>query len=155
MNCDRNDAYPYVVKHNPAPYFTSVATTCSKQNIPLSGHPSFVAKYTFVTPNMQHDMHDGTIAQGDNWLKAFVPQVINSPGYQSRTTILLIVWDSDDGSSANRAPALVVAPEVRSGTTSATSFNHYSLLQLTESALGLPLLGNAKAAASMRAAFHL
>jgi len=154
-NCDRTDAYPYAVKHNPAAYYTNVASVCGRQNIPLGAHPSFAARYTFVTPNVQHDMHDGTIAQGDGWLKAFASKVIESPGYQAGSTILLIVWDTDDRSSANRVPALVVAPQVRPGTTSAAAFNHYALLRLTENALGLPLLGNAKNASSMRAAFHL
>jgi len=156
-NCDRTNAYPYMPKHNPAPYYTSVATACSKQNIPLPSTPAFAAKYTFVTPNMVHDMHDGTVAQGDAWLKTFVPKVINSAGYQAGSTILVITWDTDDnsGSSANRAPAIVVAPQVKPGTTSATNFNHYSLLRLSEDTLGLPLLGGAKTATSMRAPFHL
>ena len=104
---------------------------------------------------MNNDMHDGTVAQGDSWLQAFVPKVINSPGYQAGTTILLIVWDTDDRSSANRVPALIVAPQVIPGTTSSATFNHHSLLRLTEEALGLPLLANAATATSMRGAFHL
>jgi phosphatidylinositol-3-phosphatase len=155
VNCDRSDAYPYMVKHNPAPYYTTAATECRKQNLPLPSAPTFAARYTFVTPNMLHDMHDGTIAQGDAWLKTFVPKVIGSAGYQTGSTILVIVWDTDDRSANNRAPAIVVAPQVKPGTTSATVFNHYSLLRLSEETLGLPLLGSAARAASMRAAFHL
>ena len=154
-NCDKSNAYPYMVKHNPAAYFPPIAVACSKQNVPLPSAPTFAAKYTFVTPNMVHDMHDGTIAQGDAWLKTFVPKVINSVGYQTGSTILVIVWDTDDRSANNRAPAIVVAPQVKPGTTSATAFNHYSLLRLSEDTLGLPLLGNARTAVSMRAAFHL
>jgi phosphatidylinositol-3-phosphatase len=155
VNCDRSNAYPYMVKHNPAPYYATAAAACSKQNVPLPNAPAFTAKYTFVTPNMLHDMHDGTIAQGDAWLKTFVPKVIGSAGYQTGSTILVIVWDTDDRSANNRAPAIVVAPQVKPGTTSATVFNHYSLLRLSEETLGLPLLGSAARAASMRAAFHL
>jgi hypothetical protein len=155
VNCDRANAYPYMVKHNPAPYYASAAAECSRQNSPLPTTPTFAARYTFVTPNMVHDMHDGTIAQGDAWLKTFVPKVIDSAGYQTGSTILVIVWDTDDNSANNRAPAIVVAPQVKPGTTSAAAFNHYALLRLSEEALGLPLLGNAPTAASMRAAFHL
>jgi hypothetical protein len=158
-NCDRANAYPYMPKHNPAPYYTSIAAQCAKQNIPLPASPAFAARYTFVTPNMVHDMHDGTVAQGDAWLKTFVPKVINSAGYQSGSTILVITWDTDENSknnsNNNRAPAIVVAPEVKPGTSSATAYNHYSLLRLSEETLGLPLLAGAKTATSMRAAFHL
>ncbi len=156
--CDKTNAYPYMTKHNPAPYYTSIAAQCAKQNVPLPSAPTFAARYTFVTPNMVHDMHDGTVAQGDAWLKAFVPKVINSAGYQAGSTILVITWDTDANTkngNNNRAPALVVAPEVKPGTTSATVFNHYSLLRLSEETLGLPLLAGAKTATSMRAAFHL
>ena len=154
-NCDAANAYPYMVKHNPAPYYTNIKTQCASKNIPLSSTPSFAAAYTFVTPNMLHDMHDGTIAQGDSWLSTFVPKVINSPQYQSGNTVLVITWDTDDRSSSNRAPALVISPSVVPGTQSATRSNHYSLLQLSEDLLGLPRLANAKTATSMRAAFHL
>jgi len=154
-NCDRANAYPYMAKHNPAPYYVSVAAQCARQSVGLPSAPTFAARYTFVTPNMLHDMHDGSIAQGDAWLKAFVPKVINSAGYQLGSTILVIVWDTDNNSEGNRVPALVVAPQVRPGTTSAGAFNHYSLLRLSEETLGLPLLGNARTAVSMRAAFHL
>ncbi len=157
--CDHANAYPYMPKHNPAPYFTNIAAQCAKQNLPLPSNPTFSARYTFVTPNMVHDMHDGTVAQGDAWLQGFVPKVIDSAGYQSGSTILVITWDTDENSknntNNNRAPAIVVAPEVRPGTTSATAFNHYSLLRLSEETLGLPLLAGAKTATSMRAAFHL
>ncbi len=147
-----------MVKHNPAPYYTSVAAQCTRQNIPLPNSPTFSARYTFVTPNMVHDMHDGTVAQGDAWLKTFVPKVISSAGYQAGSTLLVITWDTDENiknGNNNRAPAIVVSPQVKPGTTSATAFNHYSLLRLSEEALGLPLLAGARTATSMRTAFHL
>jgi hypothetical protein len=157
--CDHSDAYPYMVKHNPAPYYTSLKASCAKQNLPLPASPTFSARYTFVTPNMVHDMHDGTVAQGDAWLKTFVPKVISSAGYQANSTLVVITWDTDDNaannSNNNRAPAIVIAPQVRPATTSAISFNHYSLLRLSEEALGLPLLAGARTAPSMVAAFHL
>lgn len=154
-NCDHSNAYPYMAKHNPAPYYASVAAECAKQSVGVPSAPTFAARYTFVTPNMLHDMHDGSVAQGDAWLKTFVPKVINSAGYQTGSTILVITWDTDNRTEHNLVPAIVVAPQVKPGTRSAAAFNHYSLLRLSEETLGLPLLGNARTAASMRAAFHL
>ena len=154
-NCDAVNAYPYLVKHNPAPFYRNLGTACARQNVPLTSNPSFAARYTFVSPNMLHDMHDGTITQGDTWLKTFVPKVISSPGYQAETTVLLIVWDTDDGTSANRAPALIIAPQVKPHTVNGTVFNHYSLLRLSEELLKLPRLVNAATASDMRAPFHL
>jgi phosphatidylinositol-3-phosphatase len=154
-DCYPVNAYPYMVKHNPAPFYRNLSTACARQNVPLTSNPSFAPRYAFVTPNMLHDMHDGTITQGDTWLKTFVPKVINSPGYQAGTTVLLIVWDTDNGSSANRVPALIIAPQVKPHTVSGTAFNHYSLLRLSEELLNLPRLGNAATASDMRNPFHL
>jgi phosphatidylinositol-3-phosphatase len=156
--CGRADAYPYMVKHNPAPYYTSLKASCAAHSLPLPSAPTFSARYTFVTPNMVHDMHDGTVAQGDAWLKTFVPKVINSAGYRANSTLLVITWDTDSNAAnanANRAPAIIVAPQVKPGTSSAIAYNHYSLLRLSEEALGLPLLAGAKSAHSMVAAFHI
>ena len=72
-NCDPVDAYPYAVKHNPAPFYRNLSTTCARHNVPLAPTPSFAARYTFVAPNMLHDMHDGTISQGDSWLRELRP----------------------------------------------------------------------------------
>jgi acid phosphatase len=49
----------------------------------------------FVVPNLQHDMHDGSIAEGDRWLKA------NLDGYvqwvASHNSLLVFTFDEDDG----------------------------------------------------------
>jgi hypothetical protein len=49
----------------------------------------------------------------------------------------------------------VISPSTPVGSTSATLFNHYSLLATTEQLLGLPALGEAASAATMTAAFNL
>ena len=41
------------------------------------------------------------------------------------------------------------------GTAAATAVNHYGLLRATEEMLGLPLLGNAVGATSLRTVFHI
>ena len=52
-------------------------------------------------------------------------------------------------------PLLVIAPRFLPASTAVQLFNHYSLLRTTEELLGLPLLGEAAHAISMRAAFGL
>jgi hypothetical protein len=50
----------------------------------------------------------------------------------------------------------VIAPSTPAGTTSASTFDHYSLLRTTEEMLGLTTyLGEAANAVSMRSAFGL
>jgi phosphatidylinositol-3-phosphatase len=53
-------------------------------------------------------------------------------------------------------PTIVASPYTPAGTTSATSFNHYSLLRTAEELLGTTnYLGNAATANSMLPAFFL
>jgi hypothetical protein len=68
---------------------------------------------------------------------------------------VFITWDEDDGSAVQQIPTLVAAPSVPSGLADATRYDHYSLLRTTEEMLGLPLLGQAATAPSMRPGMHL
>jgi hypothetical protein len=150
-NCAPTPSGLYAVKHNPAAYYTNVA--CAAQDMPLANPPDLSARFTFVKPNLCHDMHDCSVANGDAWMAGFLPKVLNSPQYRAGRTALFITWD--EGTRPNRIPTFVIAPSTRRGTMSATAFSHYSLLRTTEEMLGLPRLGRASTAASMRSAFHL
>jgi hypothetical protein len=96
------------------------------------------------------------ILQGDNWLKGFVPQLLATPQYSSGTTVIFITWDEDNSCSGctNHVPTIVISPTTKA-ISSATTFNHYSMLRTTEELLGLPLIGGAANATSMRTAFGL
>jgi phosphatidylinositol-3-phosphatase len=154
--CDRGNSGRYAVRHNPAAYYTNLAGSCRRQDVPLRTRPNLSARFTFVTPDLCHDTHDCPVADGDRWLAGFVPKILRSRQYASRGTALFITWDEDDGSSSNRIATLVIAPHTRPGTRSARSFSHYSMLGTTEELLGLPVrLGAAARAPSMRAAFGL
>jgi hypothetical protein len=150
--CDQSDSGEYAVRHNPAAYYTNLSD-CSSLDVPLGTTPDLSAKFTFVTPNLIDDMHDGTIQQGDSWLSTFVPKVLSSPEYQAGKTAVYITWDEDDSSQSNQVATVVVAPSITPGTRSGTLFNHYSMLRTTEEQLGLGLLSNAATATSMRTAF--
>ena len=66
---------------------------------------------------------------------------------------VVIVFDENAGASGNQVYCVVISPFTTAGTQSGTNFTHYSLLRTTEEILGLPLLGNAATATSMRADF--
>lgn len=154
-NCDHSSGGEYAVKHNPAPYYTSIAATCAVQDVPLTGALDLSARFTFITPNLCDDMHDCSTSAGDRWLAALVPQILASAAYRSGSLVLFITWDENDA-GGSLVPTYVVAPSVPKGIRSAASFNHYSLLRTTEELLGLtPLLGAAASAPDMQAAFHL
>jgi hypothetical protein len=154
--CDLSSSGLYAVKHNPAPYFTNVRTACSTQDVPLPSSPSFTASYTFVTPNLCNDMHDCSVATGDNWLKAFVPKVLRSREYKNGKLVLFLTWDEGGGASGiNHVPLIVVGPTVPAGLSISTKYTHYGLLRTVEELLQKACLADACTATSLRTAFHL
>ena len=153
-NCRGSDSGTYVAHHNPAAYYTNVASACASLDVPLGSTPDLSAAYTFITPNQCDNMHDCSIATGDKWLQGFVPKLIETPQYQAGNTVIFLTWD-EGSSTDNQVVTEVIAPTVKPGLKVATKFTHYSLLRTSEELLGLPLLGNAAGAASMRSAFGL
>jgi phosphatidylinositol-3-phosphatase len=169
-NCSKSDSGEYAVRHNPPPYYTTLKG-CSKFDVPYSRFPGDLSHdrlptFSFITPNLIDDMHDGTVQDGNNWLSHNVPRILNSREYRKGTVLLIITWDEGEGGTSNncavntkdigcRVATLVIAPSTRPGTKSAKLFNHYSLLGTTEQLLGLPKLGLAAKSATMIKAFHL
>lgn len=80
-NCQQTDSGEYAVRHNAQAYYVNVAGDCARYNTPLSDPPDLSARFAFVTPNLIHDMHDGTVADGDTWLSPFVPKLLSSSEY--------------------------------------------------------------------------
>ena len=170
-NCRKSNSGEYAVRHNPPPYFTSL-TTCSANDVPYTQLAADLAgnalpAFSFVTPNLIDDMHDGTIAQGNTWLSNNLPTILSSSEYTSGSTAVFITFDEGAGGSTGENCAtnttdnschvatMVISPSTAAGTTSATLFNHYSLLATAEQLLGLPALGQAASATTLTAAFNL
>jgi len=176
--CRRTDAYPYVVRHNPAPYFPGLRSQCSRRDLPM-GSPDggrlvndlardAIPSLSVVIPNQCNNGHDCPVGKGDSWLSRLVPRILASPDYRQGRTALFVTWDEGAGGIAGEncrrtrvrschVVTVVVSPTTRPGTLSSTRFDHYSLLETTERMLRLPLLGHAADTSthSMRIAFRL
>jgi phospholipase C len=169
-NCDKSNAGEYAVRHNAPPYYSTLSG-CATNDVPYSQLANDLAgntlpAFSFITPNVIDDMHDGTIADGDTWLANNLPTILNSPQYQSGTTAVFLTWDEGEGGSSNdcasnvtdvgcHVATIVISPSTVPGSTSSALFNHYSLLGTTEQLLGLPPLGNASSFPTMTSAFNL
>jgi len=170
-NCNPANSGEYAVRHNPPPYYTAL-TGCSSFDVPYTQLAADLTSgnlptFSFITPNLIDDMHDGTIADGDTWLASNLPTILNSSEYQSGTTAIFITWDEGSGGKNGEACAtnttdpscqvatIVVSPSTPAGASSGALFNHYSLLGTTEQLLGLPALGQAATSPTMTTAFNL
>jgi len=169
-NCDRANAGNYAVRHDPPPYFTRLKG-CTGFDVPFSRLAGDLAHhrlpaFSFITPNLIDDMHDGTIADGDKWLAKNLPTILKSAEYKDGSTAVFVTWDEGGGGSATHCATnstdvgchvatIVISPSTRARTRSGTLFNHYCLLGTTEQLLGLRRLGKAASSATMTKAFHL
>jgi phospholipase C len=149
---------PYAASHNPAAYYTTLHD-CSLRDVGLGAlradlATDSLASFSFVTPNMCHSMHNCSVRTGDAWLRRIVRLLTASSAYQRGTMAIAITFDESDGGD-NHVATFVVAPSTVPGTRAGEPFTHYSLLRTTEEMLGLPPLGRARGAQSMRAAFNL
>jgi phospholipase C len=131
----------YARKHEPAISFTAISGDAGRcANIqPFSEFDPAAANFTFIAPNLCHDMHDCSIEIGDAFLKDFVPRITSSAAWHDGG-VLFITWDEGFRSARNLVPTIVVSPLVSPGFTSATPHDHYSLLRTIQDGFGVPCL---------------
>ncbi len=148
-----NKATGYARKHSPWANFSD--TNGPTTNLPYSSFPATTAGYSslptvsFVIPNLNNDMHDGTIQQGDTWLQQ------NMDAYaqwaKTNNSLLIVTWDENDtktGDATNQVATLFVGQHVQVGTNT-TSINHFSVLRTLEDMYGLSPANNAASAADI------
>jgi len=145
----------YVRRHNPLIDFTDVCAPSQKFNsVPytqlakdISNHAT--PNYVYITPNLQHDAHDGTRAQADAWLAKEVPKILALPEFQSGGDgLLFIAWDEGTLSTDNRCngwtsngcggrvATVVIGPKVKRNFKSQALYHHQNLLRTVCDALG-------------------
>lgn len=119
----------YREKHNPTTIFSNVPQTTV--NLPLTSlNLTDTAQFknwpdvVCVTPNMQNDMHDGTIEQGDAWLKSKFDKYISWA--MIHNSMLVVYWDEDNGTAANTIPVIIVGQHVIANKTISTLYDHYN-----------------------------
>ena len=129
----------YARKHEPAISFTFISHYRSRCSLitRLSTFNPTAANLELIVPNMTNDMHDGTIAKGDAFLKAFVPRITGNAAFAN--SLLVITWDEGTTSigGGGHVATVVISHRTPAGTRSATAHNHYSLVRTIENAWGL------------------
>ncbi len=142
----------YAAKHDPFVFFSDVngwdghvfhpAERCAKHVVDYTQLEADIAhhalpKYAFITPNLDDDMHDGSIADGDAWLAREVPKIMGSDAYKNGG-VLFLLWDEGGGLPAHDDPPfIVISPNARSGTRSETTYDTSAYLKTVEGILGV------------------
>jgi len=139
--CALHSSGLYAVKHNPPPYYASISPRmCRERDRPYPASlPSSLRPFTYVTPNICHDMHDCSIAVGDRWLQAHIP-----PLWQ-RGALVIVTFDegwSSLGGGGHVMTAMAGA-HVPRGRRNGHAYNHFGLLAGLERWFGVPRLHHA------------
>jgi phosphatidylinositol-3-phosphatase len=142
----------YALKHSFGGFFAADKTPC--RILPYPGSAAAVSTLTgtappdfvWITPNLQDDMHDGSVQQGDAWLKSNIAPVLASPWFTDGNATVIVTMD--ESFAGPTVPMVVISSAAAGKGHVAMSGNHYGLLRTIEETYGLPLLGNAANAAN-------
>ena len=116
----------YVRKHVP---WTDFTNNPSSINQPLTAMPSdysALPSVSFVIPNLNDDMHNGTVLAGDSWVAAHLGAYADWS--RTHNSMLVVTFDEDDHSQNNQIPTIFYGAHVKTGAY-ATQINHYSVLR--------------------------
>ncbi|HEY2847813.1 MAG TPA: alkaline phosphatase family protein [Pyrinomonadaceae bacterium] len=139
----------YVRKHNHIISFESVRldpTQCSFIQ-PLANFDPTV-NFALVVPNLTNDMHDGTTAQGDTFLGAFLPKITGSADWAHTLVIITFDEGSTNLNGGGNIYTAAGAPWLSNKPVTPT-YNHFSMLRTIEHIFGLPFLGSAATATTI------
>lgn len=166
-NCGLVSYGTYAAKHNPAVYYTSVRRQCRTWDQPLGTPESGALRAQLragptvplvtVTPDVEDDMHNGTIEAADRWLAGWLPHIVASPAYRAGHLAVIIAWDEGFGGGdvPSGAPLVVMSASTQPGTRTTLPLDDYSVLGAMSHLTGVPPLGLAATAPSMVKAFNL
>ena len=131
----------YRRRHNPWSNFSNLPAT---SNLPFTDFPTpdrfgSLPTVCFVIPDLTHDMHSGSIATGDEWLRINLDPYIQWAA--DHNSLFILTFDESDSSASNQILTLLVGPMVRPGYYP-EPVNHLHLLRTIEDLYGLPHAGD-------------
>ena len=154
----------YVRRHNPFAFYSDVVDNSAEQQnlVPLETNllqdikNNKLANFTWITPDLNHDAHDGTsdqqaLSAADAYLQTFVPQLLQSPPFQpGGDGVFLVTFDEGElaGDNACGGPSdpntcgghilqVLIGPQVKRGYQSNTVYKQGSQLRMLCDLLGL------------------
>lgn len=124
----------YARKHNPWSDFSSLPSSTNRTFEQFPRDYASLPTVSFVVPDLDHDMHDGSVSTGDDWLRT------NLDGYlrwaRTHDSLLVVTWDEADHSRGNQIATVVAGARVTPGEYP-TTIDHYDVLRTIEDMYGL------------------
>jgi len=135
-----NDHGNYARRHNPWVNFTDVPASSNLSFVRFPKNYSQLPSLSFVIPNINHDMHSGSIQEGDLWLQSHLSAY--AKWAHAHNSLLIVAWDEDSGTASNHIPLIFSGAHIRPGQYN-EPVTDYRLLNTLESSFSLPPLANA------------
>ena len=133
----------YRRKHNPWANWVAKVAPLPVNQIPGSVNRAFsqfpsnftlLPTVSFVVPNQDNDMHDGSRLTGDTWLRD------NLDAYaqwaKTHNSLLIVTWDEDDYGATNQIPTVLYGASLRNGTVTGGIWTLHNLLRTLEDMYG-------------------
>ena len=144
---------PYTRVHNPFVYYTDNASHC--HDVPYPGSGSLVASldgatppdFVWISPDLNDDMHDGSVQQGDAWLKGNLAPVLASSWFTGGNATVIVTMDENDrqsGAAGGQVPFVVISNRAMGVGAVTTTGNLYGTLRSIEEVYGITPLGGAQ-----------
>jgi phosphatidylinositol-3-phosphatase len=159
--CDRvGGSGGYAEKHDPFMYFLgNRGSACATHVLPYPGAAAVVTTldsaappdFVWITPNLANDMHDGSVARGDAWLRSNVSAVLSSAWFAVDGTVIITMDENDaapsgsccGNASGGQVPMVVISAKARGRGAITVPGDQYVTLRSIEEVFGLNLLQNA------------
>ncbi len=147
----------YTRVHNPFVYYTGASSPCHDD--PYPGSAGLLATlgsrtppdFVWISPNLGDDMHNGSVQQGDAWLRGNLAPILASPWFIRGDATVIVTMDENDPQSTpmgGQVPMVVISSKARGRGAVAIRGNLYGTLRSIEEAFGLSLLGAAQSLAN-------
>ncbi len=140
----------YIRHHDPFVYFSRITGSPKRRRsiLPLSSLGKSLRRppaFSFIVPDNAHDMHTGTIAAADAWLRKWVGRIRASSGYL-QSGVIFIAFDEGEHSDTSgcclpgvhggRTLLVVVSRSGKRGYVSRRAHSAYSLTRTIEDIFG-------------------
>jgi hypothetical protein len=133
----------YVRKHNPWVNWQggTVNGIPATDNKPFSEFPSnfnSLPTLSIVVPNLDHDIHDGSIPTCDAWVQANLGAYIE--WCKTNNSLFILTFDEDDVSADNKILSFFTGANIKTGNYN-QRITHYNVLRTIEELYQLPYAG--------------
>jgi acid phosphatase len=148
---DGSKSGKYVHKHNPSANWTGNGDNQlpADVNEPFTSFPTDYTKLPtvcYVIPGVNNDMHNGSVAAADNWLKTRMGDYITWA--KTHNSLFILTFDEDDYKNGNHIVTIFSGEKVKKGNVT-TKINHFDVLRTVEDMYGLGYAGEAAKASSI------